>query len=238
MEDMSGKVAVITGASSGVGAAAATALHAAGARVVLGARRITRLKEIVAHLGEETSTYVETDVRDPDHAQRLIDTAIQRFGRLDVLVANAGVGFYGGILDADDEHVRELVDTNLLGAIWCVRAAVPHLLGGGDIIIVSSVAGLRGRGDEAVYAATKHALVGLAGSLDRELRQHDVRVVTLCPGAIATEFAVGRGRCEPGAQTHRMLSAAEVAEAIRVVVSQPRSMRSLVWTMRSMAADN
>lgn len=238
MAELTGKVAVITGASSGVGAATAVALHAAGAKVMLGARRGPRLKEIVAELGEDTADYVEMDVRRPDAAGELVDAAIARFGRLDILVANAGIGCYGGILEHSERDVRELVETNLTGTIWSVQAAVPYLLGGGDIVIVSSVAGLRGKPNEAVYAATKHGLVGFAGSLDRELYKHDVRVVTLCPGAVATEFALGRGRNGSAAEASRMLTAENVAQAVRTVLAQPRSMRSLLWSMRSMVAEN
>jgi NAD(P)-dependent dehydrogenase (short-subunit alcohol dehydrogenase family) len=235
---LDGKVAVITGASAGVGHATAVALHDSGARVMLGARNAIRLKELVADLGEDRADWVETDVRDPDDARRLLDAAATRFGRVDLVVANAGIGAYGGILDHGDDDVRAVVDTNLTGVIWTVRAAVPHLRrSGGDIVVVSSVAGLRGRADEAVYAATKHGLVGLTGSLDRELRPDGIRVMTLCPGAVATDFAQSYER-RRRADRDRMLHPAEVASAVCTMVAQPPSMRTLMWSMRAMAADN
>ncbi|MGQ0839192.1 SDR family oxidoreductase [Actinokineospora sp.] len=236
---MTGKVAVITGASSGVGAATARRLHAAGVNVVVGARRGDRLKELTADLDADRTAWVECDIRRSDDAHLLVETAVERFGGLDILVANAGIGAYGGILDYSDEEIEQIIDTNLTGTIWSVRAAAPHLLErGGDIVLVSSVAGLRGRADEAVYAATKHGLVGLAGSLDRELRGRDVRVVTLCPGAIATEFALSRGRCPEMAGLSEMLRPEDVAEMVHTVTSQPRSMRTLLWSMRGMSSEN
>jgi NAD(P)-dependent dehydrogenase (short-subunit alcohol dehydrogenase family) len=108
-----------------------------------------------------------------------------RFGRVDSLVANAGIGAYGGILDQSDDELVEMINANFTGTVWSVHAALPPMLeaGGGDIVIVSSVAGLRGGADEAVYAGTKFAQVGLAGAVDRELREKGVRVTTMAPAA-------------------------------------------------------
>ncbi|MFO7548861.1 MAG: SDR family oxidoreductase, partial [Acidimicrobiia bacterium] len=163
------------------------------------------------------------------------DTALQSFGRLDILVANAGIGAYGGIMDLTDQQLAEMMDTNVAGTVWPIRAAVPHFLdqGAGDIVIVASVAGLRGAGDEAVYAATKFAQVGLAGGLDRELRAKGIRVSTICPGGVATEFAMGSGRTPDMEGLKYMLRAGDVAAAVVSVLRQPSSMRTLVWSMRS-----
>jgi NADP-dependent 3-hydroxy acid dehydrogenase YdfG len=233
MEDLTGKVVAITGASAGIGAATARALAAEGASVVLGARRQERLEELAEDLGN--AAVVEMDVRDPAAATALVEAAVERFGRLDAIVVNAGIGKYGGIMDLEDDDLREMVDTNVNGTIWPIRAAVPRFLdaGGGDIVIVASVAGLRGAGDEAVYAATKFAQVGLAGALDRELREHDIRVSTLCPGGTATEFAMGAGRTPDMPGLADMLRAEDVAAAVVTVLRQPRTMRTLIWSMRS-----
>jgi NADP-dependent 3-hydroxy acid dehydrogenase YdfG len=233
MEDLTGKVVAITGASAGIGAATARALAAEGASVVLGARRQERLEELAGDLGD--AAVVEMDVRDPAASTALVDTAVERFGRLDAIVVNAGIGRYGGIMDLEDDDLRDMVDTNVNGTIWPIRAAVPRFLdaGAGDIVIVASVAGLRGAGDEAVYAATKFAQVGLAGALDRELRERDIRVSTLCPGGTATEFAMGAGRTPDMPGLADMLRAEDVADAIVTVLRQPRTMRTLVWSMRS-----
>ena len=241
MTGLHGKTVVITGASAGIGAATARLLHAEGANVVLGARRGHRLKELAAQLDPTMSRarWAETDIRRPEDVGRLFSMARQHFGTVNILVANAGVGAYGSIAELANDEVRELVETNLTGTIWCAREAIRHLQpAGGDIVIVSSVAGLRGRAGEAVYAATKHGLIGLAGALDRELRQHGIRVTAMCPGAAATEFALGRGRDPATADLAAMLTPDDVAEAIVYVLRQPRTLRTLMWSIRSMAAEN
>lgn len=234
MTDLTGKVAVITGASAGMGAAAARALIGEGASVVLGARRRDRLDALVAELGD-SAVSVEMDVRDPEGSRRLVDRARDRFGRLDILIANAGIGAYGGIMDLSDDQLSVMMDTNVAGTVWPIRAAVPHLLGTGkgDIVIVASVAGLRGAGDEAVYAATKFAQVGLAGGLDRELREKGIRISTICPGGTATEFAMGAGRTPDMPGLDEMLRAEDVADAIVTVLRQPPTVRTLIWSLRS-----
>ena len=234
MEDLSGSVVAITGASSGIGAATAEVLVAEGASVVLGARRRDRLEELTSKLGARAAA-VEMDVRNPDDSSRLMQTAVDRFGHIDTLIANAGIGAYGGIMDLSDDQLREMMDTNVAGTVWPIRAAVPHFLqaGNGDIVIVASVAGLRGAGDEAVYAATKFAQVGLAGALDRELREKGIRVSVIAPGGTATEFAMGAGRTPDMPGLADMLRPKDVASAVLAVLRQPRSIRTLVWSIRS-----
>ena len=131
-------------------------------------------------------------------------------------------------MDLTDEQLTDMVETNISGTIWPIRAAVPTFRdhGGGDIVIVAPVAGLRGAGDEAVYAATKFAQVGLAGGLDRELLSDGIRVSTLAPGGTATEFAMGAGRTPDTPGLADMMSAEDVAAAIATVLRQPRSTRS------------
>jgi NADP-dependent 3-hydroxy acid dehydrogenase YdfG len=239
MHDLHGRVAVITGASSGIGSATARALVAAGARVVVGARRSDRLEALTAELGESARAVV-SDVRNPDDMRRLADAAVESFGRLDILVANAGIGMYGGILDHTDAELAEMMDTNVAGTVWAVRAALPHLRASdaADIIIISSVAGLRAAGDEAVYGATKHAQIGLAGALDRELHHDGIRISAICPGGTATEFAIGRGRTEGDPALARMMTADDVAAAVRAALTQPRSMRTLIHSMRGITEDD
>ena len=234
MRDLTGEVVAITGASAGIGAAAARALVAEGAQVVLGARRTERLDALAEEM-DGAALAVELDVRDPAACRRFIDAAGARFGRIDALVANAGIGAYGGIMDLDDETLATMMDTNVAGTVWPIRAAVPHFLsaGMGDIVIVASVAGLRGAGDEAVYAATKFAQVGLAGGLDRELRAKNIRISTICPGGTATEFAMGAGRTPDMPGLADMMTADDIAAAIVTVLRQPKSLRTLIWSMRS-----
>ncbi len=234
MRDINGLRVAITGASAGIGAATARAVVAEGASVVIGARRAARLAELAAELGERAAV-VEMDVREPADSQRLVAEAKARFGGLDALVVNAGIGAYGGIMDLTDEKLKTMMDTNVAGTVWPIRAAVPGFVqqGSGDIVIVASVAGIRGNGDEAVYAATKFAQVGLAGGLDRELRESGVRVSTICPGGTATEFAMGAGRTPDMPGLDDMMSADNVAAAVVTVLQQPLSMRTLIWSMRS-----
>jgi 3-oxoacyl-[acyl-carrier protein] reductase len=236
METLKDAVAVITGASAGIGRATARELLAAGARVVVGARRRERLEAIEAEYPGRVAA-VSMDVRSSDDCKRLVNTAIEQFGRLDILVANAGIGMYGGILDHTDEALTTMLDTNIAGTVWPIRAAVPHMLetGRGDIVIVASVAGFRGGADEAVYTATKFAQVGLAGSLDRELRGKGIRVTTIGPAGTATEFAIGAGRTEDMPELQTYLRPEDIAFAIRTVLEQPRRLRTQYWTMWSMA---
>ncbi len=239
MRELTDLTVAITGASSGIGAATARALIEEGSSVVLGARRIDRLDELAAELGDKVAV-VEMDVREPADSLRLVEQAYERFGRLDAIVPNAGIGAYGGIMDLSDEQLREMMDINVAGTVWPIRAAVPGFIeaGGGDIVIVASVAGLRGAGDEAVYAATKHAQMGLAGGLDRELRESGIRVSAICPGGTATEFAMGAGRTPDMPGLDDMMRAEDVAAAVVTVLKQPLSMRTLIWSMRSTKEDD
>lgn len=234
MRELDGLVAAVTGVSAGIGEACARALVAHGMKVAGGARRTDRLGELQGELGE-SFVPVEMDVRQPEGGVRLVEAAVDQFGSIDVVIPNAGIGVYGGIMDQTDDEITAMVDTNVSGTIWPIRAAVPHMVkgGGGDIVIVASVAGLRGAGDEAVYAATKFAQVGLAGGLDRELREHGIRTTVVAPGGVATEFAMGTGRTPDMAGLSEMLRAEDVAQAVVSVLQQPRTMRTLLWSMRS-----
>ena len=180
-----GTVAAITGASAGIGAATARALVGVGAKVALGARRNDRLASLVGELGDEHAVALPGDVRDPQYNEALVAAAVQKWGRLDTVVANAGIGAYGGILDIDDAQLREMVETNYLATVWTVRSGVRQFRAqgdGGDIVIVSSVAGFRGGADEAVYAGTKFAQEGLGGSL----------VFGIAAAVLSVEFLLGK----------------------------------------------
>ena len=236
MEDLNETVAVVTGASSGIGRATARELLSAGARVVLGARRRERLEVLEAEFPGQAFAF-PMDVRSPEACRRLIGAAVERFGRIDSLIANAGIGMYGGILDQTDEALAAMLDTNVSGTVWPIRAAVPEMIeaGRGDIVIVASVAGFRAGADEAVYAATKFAQIGLAGGLDRELREKGIRVTAIAPAGTATEFAIGNGRTEDMPELHTYLRPEDIAFAIRTVLEQPRRLRTQFWTIWSMA---
>ncbi len=234
--DLTGTVVAITGASAGIGAATARLLVEAGARVAVQARRKERLDELISDLGADNVLAVAGDVREPSAATDLVNAAMQTYGRIDSIVINAGIGMYGGILDRSDEDLQTMMRTNLEGTVWAARAAVRAFResGGGDIVIVASVAGLRGGADEAVYAATKFAQVGLAGALDREVRTDGIRVTTICPAGVETEFAIGAGRTEGDPALAEYLRPEDVAYAVTTVLGQPRRLRTTQWQMWSM----
>ena len=233
------KVFAVTGASRGIGAATARLLAREGCKLGLGGRDEAALDEVVRSVSEaggEAVAAVACDVRRYEDCERLVSETVGRFGRLDGFVANAGVGAYGALLDLSLQQIDDMLDSNARGTVYSVRAALPALLedGGGDLVIVASVAGLRGLPNESVYCASKHAQVGFAEALDHELRPKGVRVTTMCPGGVATEFAFGAGR-EPGMPgLKEMMSSDQVAEAIVFTLRQDPELRTLRLVMRPM----
>jgi NADP-dependent 3-hydroxy acid dehydrogenase YdfG len=230
---LTGNVIAVTGASSGIGRATARLLVEAGAKVALGARRLDRLVALVDELGSDNALAVELDVTSPEANNDFIKRTLDRFGRLDSVVANAGLGHYGGISDSSDAELANMINVNFTGTVWTVRAAGPELrkVGGGDVIIVASVAGLRGDANEAVYAGTKFAQVGLAGSMDRELSREGIRVTAICPAGVDTEFAIGAGRTEGDPLLDSFLRPEDVAFQIVTALQQPRRLRTTLWAM-------
>lgn len=227
-------VVAISGASSGIGRECARALVAVGAKVAITARRAERLEELADELGRENVVVVAGDIAQPVTSNDLVSAAVQRFGRLDSIVAAAGVGMYGGILDNTDDELSAMAAANFMGTVWHVRAAVPHFgTAGGDVVIIASVAGLRGGGNEAVYAGTKAAQVVFAGAVDRELRERGVRVTAICPAAVKTEFALGKGRTEGDPALELVIQPEDVAAAVVFTLEQPRRLRTTQWSMWS-----
>ena len=233
MSTVEGRVALVTGASSGIGAAAAQTLADAGARVSLLSRR-------GVDLGIGGALAFACDVRDPAAVQEAVTETVAALGSLDILVANAGVGAYGDFLDLAPEHLEEMIDTNVKGLLYTVRAGLPHLLRSqaADLVVVASVAGQRGPEGEAVYAASKFAQVGFMRSLDHELFRRGVRCSTIAPGGVATEFAMGRGRNPDDPDLAEMMRAQEIADAIVHAVTRPRTHRVLESTILPMSDDS
>jgi len=226
MSSLEGKVALVTGASRGIGAAVARSLAAQGVKLGLASRSGDDLGlDAVA---------MPCDVRDLDQLETLAHATAQRYERLDILVANAGVGAYGSFLDVSREHVDEMIDVNLKGSIWAVRAALPHLLksDAADIVMLASEAGRRGLPYESVYCASKFGQVGLGRSLDHELREHGIRCTNVCPGGVATDFALEEGRGRTPDALPGMMSAADVAEVVLFVLTRPRGHRILETALR------
>jgi NADP-dependent 3-hydroxy acid dehydrogenase YdfG len=233
--DFEGKVAVVTGASRGIGAAVARALHERGASIGL----VSRSGD---DLGLERSAALPTDVRDRAQVQALVDATVERFGGIDIVVANAGVGAYGPLVDLRPDHLDEMIDTNVKGVLYVAAAAVPHLIarGGGDFVSVASEAGRRGLPNEAVYCASKFAQVGFTRALDHELRPHGIRCTNVCPGGVHTDFAIGddRGRTPEMPALAGMMSADDVADAVLFVLSRPRNHRILEVAFRPVTEES
>ena len=229
MTKLEGKVAVVTGASRGIGAAVSRALDEQGVRLGLASRS-------GSDLGIEDAIARPCDVRDPAQVEELVGATVERFGRLDIVVANAGVGAYGSFLELQPDHVEEMIDVNVKGLLYTVRAALPHLLASGeaDIVTLASEAGRRGFPHETVYCASKFAQVGFTRALDHELRERGVRCANVCPGGVATDFAMGRGRTPEMPELRGMMSAEDVAEAVLFVLTRPRNQRILEMVFRPM----
>jgi 3-oxoacyl-[acyl-carrier protein] reductase len=227
MTSLEGKAALVTGASRGIGRAVAQSLAAAGVGLGLASRSgdDLGLDDVVAR---------PCDVRDAADLERIVGDTVARFGRLDILVANAGVGAYGPFLELPPEQLEEMIDVNVRGTIYAVRAALPHLLESGeaDIVTVASVAGLRGLPLEAAYCASKFAQVGFTSALDHELRERGVRCTNICPGGVATDFAMGRGRTPEMPELAGMMSPEDVAEVVVFALTRPRTHRMLETTFR------
>lgn len=233
-ERLDGTVALVTGASSGIGHATAVALAEAGASLAVAARRRDRLEALAGQIGGDVLV-LETDVTDEAQARSMIDRTVAHFGRLDTLVNNAGVMLLGPIVDAPVEEWRRMVELNLLGLLYATHAALPHLLAAAesdprrvaDIVNVSSVAGRSARSGSGVYNATKFGVGAFSESLRQEVTQRHVRVSLVEPGAVATELiSHNRPGVVEGLQAMwgpvEVLESQDIAEAIAFTVTRPR----------------
>jgi len=233
-ERLDGTVALVTGASSGIGHATAVALAEAGASLAVAARRRDRLEALAGQIGGDVLV-LETDVTDEAQARSMVDRTVAHFGRLDTLVNNAGVMLLGPIVDAPVEEWRRMVELNLLGLLYATHAALPHLLAAAesdprrvaDIVNVSSVAGRSARSGSGVYNATKFGVGAFSESLRQEVTQRHVRVSLIEPGAVATELiSHNRPGVIEGLQAMwgpvEVLEPQDIAEAIAFTVTRPR----------------
>jgi NADP-dependent 3-hydroxy acid dehydrogenase YdfG len=231
-QDLSGKVAAITGASSGIGEATALALAGAGAAVALAARRSDRIEELASRIEQDggRAIAIPTDITKESEARAFVEQANEQLGRVDVLVNNAGLMLLGPVYGADVEEWRRMVEVNMLGLLYCTHAALPIMggQGGGHIVNVSSVAGRNATFGSAVYNLTKFGVNGFSEALRQELAPAKVRVTVIEPGFVATELQ--------GHNTHPMvvdalqkahdeigepLAAGDIADAILYAVSRP-----------------
>jgi NADP-dependent 3-hydroxy acid dehydrogenase YdfG len=228
MASLEGKVAAITGASSGIGEATAIAFADAGAKVSLGARRKDRLDALVERIGSDALA-IETDIGDEDQARSFVQRTKDELGGFDILINNAGVMLLAPFASDQRAEHRRMVETNLLGAMTATDVFLDQLRdGGGDLVNISSVAGRTARPGNAVYAATKWGINGWSESLRQEL-QPDIRVMVIEPGAVATELTDHITHADTKRATERRydemaITAADIAEVIAFAVSRPRRM--------------
>src|SRR5579862_4626565 len=232
---LDGTVALVTGASSGIGAAAAAALAAQGAAVALAARRGDRLEEVAAGIKDQggTALVLECDVTDERQATGAVERTVADLGRLDTLINNAGVMLLGPAADAPLAEWQQMVQLNVLGLLYCAHAALPHLLRAAadeprqvaDMVNISSVAGRFARTGNGVYALTKFGVGAFSESLRQELAKQYVRVSLVEPGATATELS-SHNRPEVLAairnQFGQRMEAGDIADAITYIVTRPR----------------
>ncbi|MBI4538788.1 MAG: SDR family oxidoreductase [Gemmatimonadetes bacterium] len=222
MPDLSGQVCIVTGSTKGIGRAIAEALADAGAHVVVSARTERDVSETagaLARRGFGSILGVRCDVRRPADCDRLVARTVERFGRLDVLVNNAGVGYFAPVDEMSVEDWKSQIETNLDGAFCCARAAAPHMKrgGGGWIINIGSLAGRNAFAGGCAYNASKFGLIGLTEAMMLDLRYDNIRVSVIMPGSVNTEF---RGR-EVAPENAWMLQPEDVARAVLDLVAYP-----------------
>lgn len=235
---LAGKTVLVTGASAGIGWYTALAFARQGAHLVVTARREDRLKTLcteIAALGGK-AVFFAGDAVEEVTAQRSVALALDTFGSLDVVIANAGAGNYKDLVETSAEEYDQLMNSNMRSSFLIARHAAPAMIGqkGGVIQFISSIAGLQGFAGEAVYCATKFAQVGFAQALDAELRKHNINVGVICPGGTKTEFALGKGRTQEYIDNSDMMEPEEVAETIVFACMQPPNLRISQMTLRHM----
>jgi NADP-dependent 3-hydroxy acid dehydrogenase YdfG len=228
---LAGRVALVTGASSGIGAAAAEALAAAGATVALVARRADRLETLASQIadGGGKAIALPGDVTEEQMAQGAVTETLRRFGRLDILVNSAGIIDAGGVENADTARYRRVLDINLMASLYTSRAVIGPMKaqGSGDIINISSIAGRRAAVLFNAYSASKFALTAMTEALRQEVGRHGIRVCIIEPGATTTEVSEGiadptyRKFIHEHVSKEGAMKAQDVAAAIVFVVSLP-----------------
>jgi NADP-dependent 3-hydroxy acid dehydrogenase YdfG len=236
---LAGTVALVTGASSGIGEATARRLAAEGAAVAIAARRVDRLERLAGEIEDAggRALAIESDVTDRAQAEGLVERTVAELGRLDPVVNNAGVMLLGPAVDAPIEEWERMVDLNVKGLLYVAKASLPHLLKSADqeprrvadMVNISSVAGRRARAGSAVYNATKHGVGAFSEALRQEVTERHLRVSLVEPGAVATELS-SHNRPEVLEELKgrfgeiERLEADDIADTISYIVTRPRRM--------------
>lgn len=224
MQSLSGKVAIVTGASSGIGEATARALVAQGTRVVLAARSVDKLQALAEELGD-LALAVPTDVTQGSDVTQLMEQCMDAFGKVDILFANAGIYFSGKAIDCDPDAWEKMLDININGVMRCAQAVLPHMIAqqSGDIVVTSSISGILEGGGEPFYGASKHAIQAFVHILRNQVAADGIRVGAIAPGCVANNIW---GVTEPeevekrvAARSH--LRSEDVAHAVLFMLSQP-----------------
>lgn len=245
---LTGTVALVTGASSGIGAQTARHLADQGARVAAVGRRTERLSSLVDDISKSNGSAVAitADITDRTHAESAVEQAVEHFGRLDILINNAGLMLLGPVDGADPDEWDRMLDINVRGLLYVTRAALPHLLTAADdsdrrvadIVNVGSIAGRQATGYVAAYNATKFAVTGFTEALRQEVTERHVRVGVIEPGATNTELpthnndVVRTNMLDPYVEQHEVLQPDDIADAITYIVTRPRhtAVRELLVT--------
>ena len=229
MKALQGKVAIITGASSGFGLGTAYRFAQAGCDLVITARNEEKLKQVAVqceHWGNRT-VYLAGDARDEQTAHAVVALAIERFKKIDILINNAGIGKLLPIEKTSMADFDTIMDTNVRSTFSFTKYTVPEMKKqhAGQIILTSSVTGIKGHADETAYTCSKFALRGLGQALDQELLKDGIRTCVFCPHAGATNFEVGHGRTKAEVAASGFLTPDDVAEALLAVCTQPSHSR-------------
>ena len=228
------KVVIITGASSGIGAATARALAQAGCKLTLAARSADRLNQLADEIGRAATLVVPTDITVGEQVVAMVEKTVAHFGRVDALFANAGIYIPGQVTEGDSDAWATLMDVNIDGVLRSVHAVLPHMMAqkSGDILVTSSISGFVDIVWEPVYSASKHAIQGFVHTVRRQVAAHGIRVGAIAPGMVANELW---GFTEPAqiaemVEKRASITSEDVAEAVVFMLSRPRhvTIRDLV----------
>lgn len=226
MPGLENQIALVTGASRGIGKATVAALVGEGAKVIATARSSDALAALSDQFGSSV-VVVPGDAANAADVERVVKTGVDVFGRIDILVNNAGIGILGPLADTTIADFDQQMATNVRSVFLYCHAVIPLLeaQGGGKIVNIASISGLKGFGNASVYVASKFATIGLSRSLDIELREKNIKVTAICPAGVNTDWAIGTGLTREGVAGLDRLSPSTIAEAVVYAVKQPANAR-------------